>query len=122
VAWSYVSLELPNFFRNTGSRECFVAFDRVHRVLCDLPGRGDLGLYKRGLPEPSPFERSEHRQFGPLGNECADSRIVLAASSNAYPFFFFAGMMALQFLIVLFVYPETKGVSLEKIHATLGIE
>jgi len=30
-------------------------------------------------------------------------------------------MMALQFLVVLFVYPETKGVSLEAMQRKLGI-
>jgi MFS transporter, SP family, arabinose:H+ symporter len=30
-------------------------------------------------------------------------------------------MMALQFLVVLFVYPETKGVSLEQMQKKLGI-
>ena len=46
---------------------------------------------------------------------------VMAAESGAYPFYFFAAMMALQFVVVLFVYPETKGVSLEKIQERLGI-
>jgi len=39
---------------------------------------------------------------------------LLAASSGGYPFVFFALMMVLQFFVVLFVYPETKGVSLEE--------
>ncbi len=34
---------------------------------------------------------------------------VMAASSGAYPFIFFAAMTALQFFVVLFVFPETKG-------------
>jgi SP family arabinose:H+ symporter-like MFS transporter len=38
---------------------------------------------------------------------------VMAASSGAAPFVFFAGMTAVQFLVVLTVFPETKGVSLE---------
>jgi len=38
---------------------------------------------------------------------------VLAASSGAYPFMFFSAMMVVQFFVVLFMYPETKGVSLE---------
>lgn len=46
---------------------------------------------------------------------------TMAARSNAYPFYFFAGMMALQFVLVLFIFPETKGVSLEKIQTKLGI-
>jgi hypothetical protein len=38
---------------------------------------------------------------------------LLADRSGAYPFIFFACMMALQFFVVLFFYPETKNVSLE---------
>ena len=38
---------------------------------------------------------------------------VMAARSGAVPFFFFAAMMAIQFVVVLKLYPETKGVSLE---------
>lgn len=44
----------------------------------------------------------------------------IAAKSHAAPFVFFAGMMLLQFFVVLFVYPETKGKSLEEIQAKLG--
>ncbi|HXJ12521.1 MAG TPA: MFS transporter, partial [Candidatus Limnocylindrales bacterium] len=46
---------------------------------------------------------------------------LLAASSGGYPFVFFSLMMALQFFVVLFVYPETKGVSLEQMQKSLGI-
>ena len=46
---------------------------------------------------------------------------LLAASSGGYPFVFFSLMMGLQFFVVLFVYPETKGVSLEQMQKTLGI-
>ena len=44
----------------------------------------------------------------------------IAAKSHAAPFVFFAGMMLVQFFVVLFVYPETKGKSLEEIQAKLG--
>src|SRR6266850_4085450 len=46
---------------------------------------------------------------------------LLAASSGGYPFVFFSVMMGLQFFVVLFVYPETKGVSLEEMQKRLGI-
>jgi sugar porter (SP) family MFS transporter len=39
---------------------------------------------------------------------------LMAASSGAYPFVFFAVMMVVQFFVVLFVYPETKGFTLEE--------
>lgn len=47
---------------------------------------------------------------------------LMAASSGAYPFVFFSLMMVLQFFVVLFVYPETKGVSLEELQKRLGIK
>jgi sugar porter (SP) family MFS transporter len=46
---------------------------------------------------------------------------LLAANSGGYPFVFFSLMMVLQFFVVLFVYPETKGVSLEQMQKKLGI-
>jgi SP family arabinose:H+ symporter-like MFS transporter len=46
----------------------------------------------------------------------------LAKSSGAYPFVLFAVMMAVQFFVVLFIYPETKGVTLEQMQHRLGIE
>ncbi len=46
---------------------------------------------------------------------------LMAASSGAYPFVFFSAMMALQFFVVLFVYPETKGVTLEEMQKKMGI-
>jgi MFS transporter, SP family, arabinose:H+ symporter len=39
---------------------------------------------------------------------------VMAARSGAVPFVLFAVMMLVQFFLVLTHYPETKGVSLEK--------
>lgn len=47
---------------------------------------------------------------------------VIAASSRAYPFIFFAAITAIQFLVVLFFYPETKGVTLEQLQRRLGID
>lgn len=45
----------------------------------------------------------------------------IAAKSHALPFVFFAAMMAVQFFVVLFIYPETKQRSLEQIQASFGI-
>lgn len=47
---------------------------------------------------------------------------VMATSSGAYPFIFFAAMMVLDFFIVLFFYPETNGISLERMQHSFGIE
>lgn len=46
---------------------------------------------------------------------------VVAAKSKGAPFVFFAAMMALQFFVVLFWYPETSGVTLEQMQKKLGI-
>ena len=46
---------------------------------------------------------------------------LMAASSGGAPFAFFSVMMVVQFFVVLFWYPETKGVSLEEMQRKLGI-
>jgi hypothetical protein len=46
---------------------------------------------------------------------------LLAASSGAAPFVFFSLMMLTQFVVVLYLYPETKGVTLEHMQRKLGI-
>jgi sugar porter (SP) family MFS transporter len=45
----------------------------------------------------------------------------LTASFIWVPFAFFAAMMAIQFFVVLFVFPETKGISLEEMQKRLEI-
>lgn len=47
---------------------------------------------------------------------------LMAARSGGYPFVFFACMMVLQFFVVLFTYPETKGISLEEMQKKLGVK
>ncbi len=46
---------------------------------------------------------------------------MMAASSGGAPFVFFSAMMVLQFFMVLFLYPETKGVTLEEMQKKMGI-
>ena len=46
----------------------------------------------------------------------------VAAHSTAAPFAFFSAMMVLQFFVVLTIYPETKGVSLEQLQHRLAID
>ncbi|MGD0364909.1 MAG: sugar porter family MFS transporter, partial [Bryobacteraceae bacterium] len=46
---------------------------------------------------------------------------LLAAKSGAAPFAFFTVMMAVQFFVVLFTYPETKGITLEQMQKKMGI-
>jgi len=45
----------------------------------------------------------------------------IAAHSRPAPFVFFSAMMAFQFLVVLIIYPETKGVTLEEMQKKLSI-
>lgn len=47
---------------------------------------------------------------------------IVAKHSTAAPFVFFASMMALQFFVVLAIYPETKGITLEQMQHKLGID
>ena len=46
---------------------------------------------------------------------------IVAQRSGAYPFVFFAAMMVVQFFVVLFLFPETKGASLEQLQERMGI-
>jgi sugar porter (SP) family MFS transporter len=48
--------------------------------------------------------------------------ILATRWGTATPFYFFASMMALQFVVVLKLYPETRGMSLESIETTLHLE
>src|SRR5260370_26120334 len=70
--------------------------------------------------------RAKGQSLGSFGHWFMNALIsgifpLLAASSGGYPFVFFSLMMGLQFFVVLFVYPETKGVSLEQMQNKLGI-
>ena len=46
---------------------------------------------------------------------------IFAQRSGAYPFVFFGAMMVVQFFVVLFLFPETKGASLEQLQERMGI-
>jgi sugar porter (SP) family MFS transporter len=45
----------------------------------------------------------------------------IVAVRGAEPFMFFAAMMVVQFFVVLFLYPETKGITLEEVDKKLGV-
>ena len=47
---------------------------------------------------------------------------VIAARSQAGPFVFFLGMVVLQFLAVWFWFPETRGISLERMQDTIKVD
>ena len=46
---------------------------------------------------------------------------IWAAKSKSIPFMFFAAMMLVQFFVVLLIYPETKGVTLENMQKKMAI-
>jgi len=48
--------------------------------------------------------------------------VIAKRFGGAFPFAFFAAMMALMFFVVMFTFPETKGVTLEEMQHRLGIE
>jgi len=45
---------------------------------------------------------------------------VIAAKSQGLPFAFFAACMAVQFVVVMAMFPETRGVELEKMDQAIG--
>ncbi|GGA63010.1 MFS transporter [Edaphobacter acidisoli] len=47
---------------------------------------------------------------------------VMATSSGAYPFIFFGVMMVLDLFVIAFYYPETSGISLERMQHEFGID
>ena len=47
---------------------------------------------------------------------------LLAKESGGFPFVFFAIMMVIQFFVVLFIYPETRGITLEELQKQLLIK
>ena len=49
------------------------------------------------------------------------AREVIKMSRSLTIVAFFSTMMAVQFIVVLFVFPETKGISLEQMEKKLGI-
>jgi SP family arabinose:H+ symporter-like MFS transporter len=47
---------------------------------------------------------------------------ILATRSAGYPFLVFCCMVILQFFVVFFFFPETKGVTLEQMQQRLEME
>jgi SP family arabinose:H+ symporter-like MFS transporter len=71
--------------------------------------------------------RAKGQSLGSLSHWLMNATIsfafpTLAAWSKSIPFMFFSAMMVVQFLVVLFVYPETKGVTLEEMQKKLQAE
>lgn len=71
--------------------------------------------------------RAKGQSAGASANWIANALIawffpLLAARSHAMPFYGFAVMMAVQFVLVLWLWPETKGKTLEQIQAQFRID
>ncbi len=71
--------------------------------------------------------RAKGQSLGSLSHWLMNAAIsfafpTLAAWSKSIPFAFFAAMMVLEFFVVLLVYPETSGVSLEEMQKRLGVD
>lgn len=71
--------------------------------------------------------RAKGQSLGASANWISNALIawffpLVAAWSAAIPFYAFAAMMALQFVLVLWLWPETKGKTLEQIQAQFRIE
>jgi hypothetical protein len=47
---------------------------------------------------------------------------AMKARSAALPFVIFAIVMAIQFIVTFFFFPETKGLSLEQLQNKLGVQ
>jgi len=70
--------------------------------------------------------RAKGQSLGSLSHWLMNAAIsfafpTLAAWSKSIPFMFFSAMMILQFFVVLFIYPETKGVTLEQMQKKLHV-
>jgi MFS transporter, SP family, arabinose:H+ symporter len=70
--------------------------------------------------------RAKGQSLGSLSHWLMNAAIsfafpTLAAWSKSIPFMFFSVMMVLQFFVVLFIYPETKGVTLEEMQKRLKV-
>jgi MFS transporter, SP family, arabinose:H+ symporter len=71
--------------------------------------------------------RAKGQSLGSLSHWLMNAAIsfafpTLAAWSKSIPFMFFSAMMVLEFFVVLFIYPETKGVTLEEMQKKLQVE
>src|SRR5207244_12101274 len=91
---------------------------------CSFSQRGVIWVY---LSEVVPNNvRAEGQSFGSFTHWIMTALItgtfpLVAASSGGYPFIFFSLMMIVQFFVVLFVYPETKGITLEEMQKKLTL-
>jgi len=93
-----------------------VAAGNLHCVLRRFARRRDLGVHRRSVPNIRPVQgqgvgSASHWLMNTLIQ--LEFPVIVNYMSAATPFVFFSVMTVIQFLTVLFVYPETMGQSLE---------
>jgi hypothetical protein len=91
-------------------------FIPVYRFSRHRTGNGDLGFYFRDFSEPSPRIRTGIRKFYALGFGSDNSVLIPTLFSTigaGTVFLVFTIAMVFQLLFVIFMMPETKGVSLK---------
>ena len=100
-----------------------MAVDWLYRRFRVFTRRSHLGLHQRGVSKPC---QGKGQSLGSSAHWVMNALIsgifpLMAASSGALPFVFFSLMMVLQFFVVSWFYPETKGISLEEMQNRMGI-
>ena len=116
LAWIFASNshEKPMLVWDPGDLYC---------VLRAVARSGYLGVYRRSLPDIGSFQRGQgvgSASHWFMNAAIAETfPIVVHSMSTATPFVFFSIMTAVQFLTVLFAYPETKGQTLEALQRKL---
>jgi hypothetical protein len=98
------------------------------RIGSDVHGTQLVNLLRsRGLREVFPKKvRPKGQSLGSFSHCFINALIsgvfpLRPARSSGFPFVFFALMMILQFVVVLTIYPEAKGISLQETQRKLAI-
>lgn len=90
----------------------------VAALAIDTTGSSVIPVDAKLRPLDDYYLWCDHRAW----HEAQEITDRFARSSGSVPFLFFAAMMVLDFFIILFYYPETAGVSLEKMQHVVGVD
>lgn len=110
----------------TGSHQASLVWFLMAYIACFAASQGAVTWVYIGEIFPTRV-RAKGQSLGSSSHWIMNAAIsaifpIMAKNSGAYPFIFFAAAMALQFFIVLFIYPETKNISLEELQQRLKID
>jgi hypothetical protein len=100
-----------------------LASDRLYRLVCVFPRRGDLGIHQRGVPKSGKGKRPKPRQSGSLARD----GVAIWTFPDACRSFGGCAVRVLfghdgaPVLCSLIAFPETKGITLEDMQRKLGI-